>query len=508
MHHPQIALFSQILSSYECRQDGTIQVNSGLLDDLVELIIKMPLEHENLGSRGFRRYPVRKYGCQEERQIIVVRYELEMDHTYGVIFHAESESTFRDYFAYLLLHTTSCSMMTLGTFSTPASEEAAAAVTNTFECMLLYDVYEKKEWNRSGRNIFRKKVQCYTDRRMTIEMALPAFPCKSTNPEKVASQVPDGAEYEALLTLVKFCDEVTDFYAPGCRIVIVSDGHVFSDCIGADDNVVTHYSRNLKSMLDNVRFHHSRHASQQIQLCNLADLLFPDREAERLYKRVEAVQNLPIKHPVSTQTDEFYNTCRGILMHGFAPPEPFVKDLISKVPDHSITTLYRGFSRFMLDDLALHSDIEGRSRPQRKKAAETVALEMILRNQAYSRLVEMVLPNHIRLSIHAHNNAGPKFAVKLLPFKPITNASELAISKEDALLEALEHLHIPTPWHTALMVIHHDGRQETIACKTSVAEAAIRSKKVFGMYQKNHVCGGRFVVVVPKTGRGWGTKCS
>ncbi len=43
-----------------------------------------------------------------------------------------------------------------------------------------------------------------------------------------------------------------------------------------------------------------------------------------------------------------------------------------------------------------------------------VARRMIVRNQCFSRLVSALYPEAIRLSIHAHNNAGPKYAIRLL----------------------------------------------------------------------------------------------
>jgi pyoverdine/dityrosine biosynthesis protein Dit1 len=41
----------------------------------------------------------------------------------------------------------------------------------------------------------------------------------------------------------------------------------------------------------------------------------------------------------------------------------------------------------------------------------------MIRNDAYSNLVSDLFPFHIRLSIHAHNNSGPKFAIRLLPIE-------------------------------------------------------------------------------------------
>ena len=43
-----------------------------------------------------------------------------------------------------------------------------------------------------------------------------------------------------------------------------------------------------------------------------------------------------------------------------------------------------------------------RSRSQQRRLAARVAFDMILRNEAYSNLVELAFPHHVRLSIHAH----------------------------------------------------------------------------------------------------------
>jgi pyoverdine/dityrosine biosynthesis protein Dit1 len=57
----------------------------------------------------------------------------------------------------------------------------------------------------------------------------------------------------------------------------------------------------------------------------------------------------------------------------------------------------------MLEDLADVPVVKGLSAKQRKKTAALVAQEMMSRNQAYSNLVELLLPNYVRLSIHAHS---------------------------------------------------------------------------------------------------------
>jgi pyoverdine/dityrosine biosynthesis protein Dit1 len=63
-----------------------------------------------------------------------------------------------------------------------------------------------------------------------IQMALPAFPCKSPNLRKVGGLNPDMAERVALRTLQRFAQDVRAIYSPGVAIWIISDGHVFADC--------------------------------------------------------------------------------------------------------------------------------------------------------------------------------------------------------------------------------------------------------------------------------------
>lgn len=69
----------------------------------------------------------------------------------------------------------------------------------------------------------------------TIQMVLPAFPCKSPNAvSKVLGKLPDRGEELALLRLEAFCQEVSSYYPPGCEVVIMTDGKVFADLIGAE----------------------------------------------------------------------------------------------------------------------------------------------------------------------------------------------------------------------------------------------------------------------------------
>lgn len=62
-----------------------------------------------------------------------------------------------------------------------------------------------------------------------IHMCLPAFPFKSPNRStKVLGRLPDKAEEFALAHLNGLCAAIGDIYAPGARLMIVSDGLVYN----------------------------------------------------------------------------------------------------------------------------------------------------------------------------------------------------------------------------------------------------------------------------------------
>lgn len=103
------------------------------------------------------------------------------------------------------------------------------AIVDLFDQQLRYET-PNDQWYAKGREYFTSKVQHFTSRDLQIELCLPAFPCKSSNPKKVAGVLPDKGEEMALRTLHEFVRGVEEIYKPGARVWIISDGHVFSDC--------------------------------------------------------------------------------------------------------------------------------------------------------------------------------------------------------------------------------------------------------------------------------------
>lgn len=106
----------------------------------------------------------------------------------------------------------------------------ARRVTGIFsEC--LRNIAHGDLWDvGGGKDSFEIGVLFYTSRNAAIRMVLPAFPCKSTCMDKVSGTVPDKGEELALRGIKDFIDETKKAYPPGVEFLIISDGHVFSDC--------------------------------------------------------------------------------------------------------------------------------------------------------------------------------------------------------------------------------------------------------------------------------------
>lgn len=135
--------------------------------------------------------------------------------------------------------------------------------------------------------------------------------------------------------------------------------------------------------------------------------------------------------------------------------------------------------------------------------AEEVALEMMRRNQAYSHLVELAMPRHVRLSIHAHNNAGPKFAISLLPTSKFRHLDSFdTVGPSNTVdFEERRHLHIPTPWHSTLVEI--DGHDKVYVCKSGLIRAELEREDsewdAKSGYVAEHERGGRYVLYRTET---------
>lgn len=349
----------------------------------------------------------------------------------GVVTNGDISDKFEHYFLHLMLSVASMPMVP----KSRTDDDVVEEIANLFETQLK-NTSPGDQWD-VGRDYFEGVVRHFVERGLPVEAVLPAFPCKSLNRDKVAGGLPDKGEKLALDRLVQFVKSVRQVYAPGMKIWIVSDGHVFSDCIGVDDDEVDVYSEALKDL------YREMDESDGLGFRSLVDLFDPDDFD------VSLVNDVVLPHHLKTKLVDKLELCRKILMKLCdLDCGELQRDI--DTAGHPRLALYRGFSKFMTEDLSQHPNVADLSRKQFKKTVLRVSFEMIKRNDAYSNLVELMFPFHLRLSIHSHNNSGPKFAVRLLK-----DCLVIRLIEDFRQPETLDLLHVPTPWHNAIVQFDH-----------------------------------------------------
>lgn len=193
-----------------------------------------------------------------------------------------------------------------------------------------------------------------------------------------------------------------------------------------------------------------------------------------LSKMLSGSHKMP--HPVKTQLTGEAELCRKLMLGIGGPDRAYIRHLIEQQEPDALQ-LYRGQTRFMLEDLADIPSVKSMSGKQKKKTAALVAEEMMSRNQAYSNLTELLLPNYVRLSIHAHNNKGPKFAIRLLPKHMVRAIDDLENRFEP--VPAYE-FQIPTPWHNCCIKV--EGDELIYLARSQVAKKALAGSDFTGSW--------------------------
>ncbi|KAF3055077.1 Spore wall maturation protein DIT1 [Daldinia childiae] len=160
-----------------------------------------------------------------------------------------------------------------------------------------------------------------------ILMCLPAFPFKSPNRStKVLGRLPDKAEEFALAHLNGLCAAIGDIYAPGARLMIVSDGLVYNDLLGVPDKDVWAYGEALRAL-------RAKKGFRYIEFCRLKDIV-----------NVDVPNELDEIRYVANATN-----FRHALLQQFSKPGYNVSLRISEDEDTCLT--YRGYIKFLETDL-------------------------------------------------------------------------------------------------------------------------------------------------------------
>lgn len=228
------------------------------------------------------------------------------------------------------------------------------------------------------------KVEAAIAQRKPITFVLPAFPGKSPNTAKVFGPLPDMAERCALEFLQSVCDRIKRHYEPGAQIILCSDGRAFSDVVGMRDEDVTDYQHELARL---------------IEYLGLTSLI--TFNLEQLYPTTD------------------YDALRTNLMAQFGEPLEELKASISRgkshdasIEDRESNRLYRGITRFLVED-AMRPD-QTQSRTSVQKDCRVRAYLVIQRSKAWGVLIAEQFPEAIRLSIHPQSCGSKKLGIRLI----------------------------------------------------------------------------------------------
>jgi pyoverdine/dityrosine biosynthesis protein Dit1 len=191
---------------------------------------------------------------------------------------------------------------------------------------------------------------------------------------KVLGPRADMAEEIALGELQALCDEIADVHAPGARITIASDGHVFGDLVGVADVDVEAYASDVRAIVD-------RLGLRSLDTFSLADAFPRDGHA----------------------------AMRARLLAAFAEPLEQVRARTHGTADGR--ALYDGIHRFLFED-AMPASTASRNRTRRECGERAYAV--IQRSQAWGALVGAAFPRAVRLSIHPQPRHAAKIGIRLV----------------------------------------------------------------------------------------------
>lgn len=221
----------------------------------------------------------------------------------------------------------------------------------------------------------RPNVARFMEQGIPLHFVIPAFPAKSPNRKKVLGTLPDLGERLSLEFLQSFCDYVCHYYEPGAKITICSDGHVFSDLVGVDDQDVTAYRTELELLLRAI-------GSDSINTYGLEDAFQSSDYADQ----------------------------REQLTSRYALPIEEIRERALKDP--AARSIFDGIHRFLFEDRIALS--EGRSRNMVRGETKIRAYQVIQRSDAWSALVENFFPEALRLSIHPQAPHSRKIGIHMM----------------------------------------------------------------------------------------------
>jgi pyoverdine/dityrosine biosynthesis protein Dit1 len=226
-------------------------------------------------------------------------------------------------------------------------------------------------------SIHLPKILMAIEKHEPVPFVLPAFPGKSPNPEKVLGHLPDQAEVLSIKFLGLLNQKIKRLYPPGIQILLCSDGRVFSDVVGMEEDHVTAYQSELRNIIFSLRM-------DSISTFDLDDVF----------------------------GEASFSMMREKLLHRFGISTAELQEKIRSDENGEASLMYRGITRFLFED-SLHAQ-QTQTKSALQREARVKAYEVIRRSNAWSELIEDRFPDAIRLSIHPQVCGSKKLGIRLM----------------------------------------------------------------------------------------------
>ncbi|KAK6857136.1 hypothetical protein PG995_007323 [Apiospora arundinis] len=179
------------------------------------------------------------------------------------------------------------------------------------------------------------------------------------------------------------CEKVRTVYSRGAELTIATDGLVFNDLVGIPNEDTWNYGEALVAIIEEKGF------APNIKFARASEL-FSDMHTGPLNKQTYLA---------------LIAACRGRVMAEYGTPAEEVRKRVFADKDTELT--YRGFIKFLKKDLQhgpIANSYSNGHVPQ--KEIKRVAMDMMIRNEIFTKFIAAKLPNAVRLSIHPSNGTA------------------------------------------------------------------------------------------------------
>lgn len=183
------------------------------------------------------------------------------------------------------------------------------------------------------------------------------------------------AECQSFMFLNGLGRSIGALYAQGARIIVCSDGRVFSDVVGIDERAIGIYQQDLLDLIEEL-------GAETLTTFNLDDV-FPGLSFDEM---------------------------RGNLMETYGQPLEALQAAVRAGGEPQ--NLYCGITRFLLED-ATRPDMT-MSRTALQKDCRRRAYAVIQRSKAWDALLGERFPDAVRLSIHPQGCGSRKLGIHLM----------------------------------------------------------------------------------------------